>query len=228
MCSITAAAIGPYRVILAARGSPFFFVMPLGLWGALVHYVEVGRELIFTLMKTVLGSADFLAHLLVLLVVNLLAGALGIRHYEHFLRLRFEPEQVTIYPIAIDKVPGRRGWRAASAGERAQSPPLIVPKDALKPRLIEEPIPIKVADVRHRDGATGRTCGAGRRARRRERIAVPQERSGAIASRRSRRCIGGGLKAYLDVFERVWVSGTRMAPITSVRTATPIGYHSPK
>lgn len=75
-------------------------------------------------------------------------GALMIKDYKHFLRMRFEPDQLTIYPIAIDKVPGRRGWRVPTTGERLSSPSMLVPKKALEPHLIEPPIVIKVADIR--------------------------------------------------------------------------------
>lgn len=75
-------------------------------------------------------------------------GALGIRNYKHFLRMSFEPDQVTIYPIAINKVPGRRGWRAATADELERQPSQIVPKSPLKPHLIEEPIIIKAGEIR--------------------------------------------------------------------------------
>jgi hypothetical protein len=75
-------------------------------------------------------------------------GALGLRHYKHFLRMRFEPDRVTIYPICIDKVPGRKGWRAATAGDsHLTHNPLLVPVKPLAPRLIEPPIVIKAEDV---------------------------------------------------------------------------------
>jgi hypothetical protein len=50
--------------------------------------------------------------------------------------------------IAIDKVPGRRGWRGAMREELAKQPSQIVPKAPFKPHLIEEPIVIKVSDIR--------------------------------------------------------------------------------
>ena len=74
-------------------------------------------------------------------------GALGIRDYKHFLRMRFGPDEVTIYPIALDKVPGRRGWRVATAEEQARTPSLILPKMPFKPHLIEPPIVIRAKDV---------------------------------------------------------------------------------
>ncbi|MCB1507073.1 MAG: metallophosphoesterase [Hyphomicrobiaceae bacterium] len=75
-------------------------------------------------------------------------GALGIRDYKHFLRMSFEPDKVTIYPVAIDKVPGRRGWRTATPEEFASQPSQIVPKSPLKPQLIEAPIVIRVSEIR--------------------------------------------------------------------------------
>jgi hypothetical protein len=71
-------------------------------------------------------------------------GALGIRHYKHFLRMRFEPQRLTIYPIALDKVPGRKQWRAPKPEETLHpNAPLIVPTRPLHPHLIEDPIVIE-------------------------------------------------------------------------------------
>lgn len=76
-------------------------------------------------------------------------GALGIKDYKHFLRIKLEPGRATIYPIAIDKVPGRRGWRwGLEKGEvRPSHRPLILPEKPLAPRLIEQPIEILAAKV---------------------------------------------------------------------------------
>ena len=75
-------------------------------------------------------------------------SALGLRDYKHFLRMHFEQDQVTIYPIAIDKVPGRRGWRKPTKGEAMPGHnPQIIPETPLRPRLIEAPIVIKAAVV---------------------------------------------------------------------------------
>ncbi|MEZ5853924.1 MAG: hypothetical protein R3D67_03955 [Hyphomicrobiaceae bacterium] len=75
-------------------------------------------------------------------------GALMIRDYKHFLRMRFQPDKVTIYPIAIDRVPGRRGWRVPTAAERKVVASQIVPKQNLDPHLIEAPIVIEASSVR--------------------------------------------------------------------------------
>lgn len=76
-------------------------------------------------------------------------GALKIRDYKHFLRMRFDADQVTIYPIKIDRVPGHRGWRSPTAEERSRSPSQIVPKVPFDPQLIEEPIIIKASAIKN-------------------------------------------------------------------------------
>ncbi len=76
-------------------------------------------------------------------------GALGIKNYKHFLRIRLEPDRAVIYPIALDKIPGPRGWRwKLRAGEtRPSHNPLILPKKPLQPRLIEPPVVIEAKNV---------------------------------------------------------------------------------
>lgn len=73
-------------------------------------------------------------------------SALGIANYKNFLRMSFEPGRLTIYPVGLAKVPGKRGWRAPLAGEALPSHnPLILPKKPLRPHLIEDPIVIETA-----------------------------------------------------------------------------------
>jgi hypothetical protein len=70
-------------------------------------------------------------------------AALGIKDYKNFLRMKFEKDKLTIYPIALDKVPGRYGWRARKPNDAPlDHEPLIVPARPMKPRLIETPIEI--------------------------------------------------------------------------------------
>jgi hypothetical protein len=72
-------------------------------------------------------------------------SALGIKDYKNFLRLKFEEGQLTIYPIAIDRIPRAREWRAWNPkkdGGLAHRPLLVTDTD-MKPRLIEAPIIIK-------------------------------------------------------------------------------------
>ncbi len=68
-------------------------------------------------------------------------SALGVKNYKNFLRMKFQPDRLTIYPIALDKVPGRMGWEPRAKGATEGS--LINPKKPLKPRLIEGPIVIE-------------------------------------------------------------------------------------
>ena len=71
-------------------------------------------------------------------------GALGIAGYKNFLRMKIEPDKMTIYPIGLDKVPGRKGWRAlTSKDDTSGHNPLIKPKQPLRPHLIEMPYEIK-------------------------------------------------------------------------------------
>jgi hypothetical protein len=73
-------------------------------------------------------------------------GALGLRHYKHFLRMRFEPDRLTIFPIAVDRIPGRRRWQAPKDYHQQPSHnPQIEPIDSLAPRLIEPPIVISAS-----------------------------------------------------------------------------------
>jgi hypothetical protein len=76
-------------------------------------------------------------------------SALSLRHYKHFLRMKIEPDQLTIYPIGLDKVPLRLGWRERTAGEKARGVrTAFVARTPLKPHLIEGPIVIRPGDVR--------------------------------------------------------------------------------
>ena len=79
-------------------------------------------------------------------------SALGVSDYKNFLRMRVEENKLTIFPIGLDKVPGRRGWRELRVDDDASGHnPLIRPKRPLRPHLIEPPIEI-LAPVRR--GAT--------------------------------------------------------------------------
>lgn len=204
--------MSPKALIAAAEQSPFFAFLLLGLWTALVFYVESESRI----AKFLIGTVHFAAHLFTLLVVSWIAtstsvpvkllgtswlgvgvssvagdiirigwslgltffiggalggfvmglywtltstllnmhtgdafGALGIKDYKHFLRIKLEPGRATVYPIAIDKVPGRRGWRWQLDKDemRPSHWPLILPNKPLKPRLIEPAIIIEASKV---------------------------------------------------------------------------------
>jgi hypothetical protein len=72
-------------------------------------------------------------------------SALAVKDYKNFLRMKFEQNQLTIYPIALDLVPGRREWRAFDEERYPQDAklrhrPLLVAKRGMQARLIEDPI----------------------------------------------------------------------------------------
>ena len=52
-------------------------------------------------------------------------AALRIKNYKNFLRLKFEPDRLTIYPLGIDKVPGPDHWLNAPRGRRQPAAPTI-------------------------------------------------------------------------------------------------------
>ena len=201
--NILSVQFSPDRLLSGLLASPAFLFLVLGLWAALINYVDVVRQPRFLQwpMKIILGTLHAWAHLTVLLATStvfgliytffgapenslldkLLAlsvysalmifiggalgsivygcywvitsllfsmhpesfGALGIKDYKNFVRMKFEKDTLTLYPVALDTVPGRFGWRARRSGEYEDHKPLIVPVKKLKPRLIEEPIVIR-------------------------------------------------------------------------------------
>jgi hypothetical protein len=76
-------------------------------------------------------------------------GALGIKDYKHFLRIRLEPDRAIIYPVALDTIPGPSGWRwkLRPNEKRPSHNPQILPKHPLEPRLIEDPIIVEASNV---------------------------------------------------------------------------------
>ena len=62
-------------------------------------------------------------------------AALRIKDYRNFLRMRFEPDRLTIYPIGIDRVPGARGWQDAPPAAPGTWGPLLVPRRPIPLRL---------------------------------------------------------------------------------------------
>lgn len=68
-------------------------------------------------------------------------SALRIQDYKNFLRLHVSNDgTLTIYPIAVDRVPRR--WREATDRDQ-HSPSSLMPADALDARLIEAPIVLR-------------------------------------------------------------------------------------
>jgi len=77
-------------------------------------------------------------------------ASMGIANFKNFLRLKIEPNKLTIYPIGLRKAPKRWMWRKAKRARAAEGPQ-IVPMRPLRPTLIEGPIEIHVGDVKRPD-----------------------------------------------------------------------------
>ena len=71
-------------------------------------------------------------------------AALRIQNYKNFLRLKFEPDKLTIYPLGVDKVPGPDHWLNAPRGRDNPLPhnPKLIASKPIDVRLIENPIVI--------------------------------------------------------------------------------------
>ncbi len=66
-------------------------------------------------------------------------SALRVQSYRNFLRLRLSDNALTIYPVGIDKVPGRAKW-AKNQNSSENNPPVYVVNPPLEPHLIEGPV----------------------------------------------------------------------------------------
>ena len=75
-------------------------------------------------------------------------AALRIQNYKNFLRLKFEPGRLTIYPLGIDKVPGPDAWLNAPRDRTNPLPhnPRLIATKPIDIRLIEAPIVIERRD----------------------------------------------------------------------------------
>jgi hypothetical protein len=71
-------------------------------------------------------------------------AALRIKHYKNFLRMKFEPNKLTIYPLGIDRIPEVEAWTSAARGKPNPLPhnPRLLALKTIDVRLIEQPIVI--------------------------------------------------------------------------------------
>jgi hypothetical protein len=69
-------------------------------------------------------------------------AALRIKDYKNFLRMRFDRDTLTIYPIGVDKIPRRRFWQAPTSAQRLSHAPRFMASGHIDVRLIEKPIVI--------------------------------------------------------------------------------------
>ena len=71
-------------------------------------------------------------------------SSLRIPDYKNFLRMKIERDRLTIYPIGVERVPTRLGWRPGKGVDEGKFVPLL----DLKPFLIDGPIVIDAKRVR--------------------------------------------------------------------------------
>jgi hypothetical protein len=75
-------------------------------------------------------------------------AALRIKNYKNFLRLKIEPDRLTIYPLGVDKMPAPDDWMNAPRGKSNPLPhnPKLIAVKPIDVRLIENPIVILCYD----------------------------------------------------------------------------------
>jgi len=72
------------------------------------------------------------------------SSALRLNNYRNFLRLKLSKDSLTIYPIGVDKVPGRQDWVANPDAKKGRPISAFKSKMPLAPFLIEPPIKIPI------------------------------------------------------------------------------------
>jgi len=75
-------------------------------------------------------------------------AALRIQNYKNFLRIKVEKDKLTIYPLAVDRIPGADDWMNAPRGKANPQPtnPKLIAVKPIDVRLIEDPIVIHSYD----------------------------------------------------------------------------------
>ena len=75
-------------------------------------------------------------------------SAMRLDSYRHFLRLKIDGDQLTVYPVGIDRSPERKDWKKnPEFRANDQDTPYFVPKQGLGQRFIEDPIVIDASRV---------------------------------------------------------------------------------
>src|SRR5262245_3186202 len=138
---------------------------PLGGWLGGFVYPVVAAKLGGLLGGFIFGTYWVLTGLLARMHTGDAFGALGIRNYKNFLRMKFDEHSLTIYPIGVDKLPSTK-WcnklkeKLAKAGHFANAPPsggppllMIKRKRRLGVKSTMEP-DLKPFLIRGKDGKT--------------------------------------------------------------------------
>jgi hypothetical protein len=107
----------------------------LVVWGLFFILAAIAAGIVFG-MYWIIMAATLKTH------VKELCSALGVVDYRNFLRFKFERDQLTIYPLGIDRVPGPNRWMNAPRGRPNPLPnnPRLIGVAAIDVRLIENPI----------------------------------------------------------------------------------------
>lgn len=74
-------------------------------------------------------------------------SAMQINRYRNFLRIRIKGDELTIYPIGLEKVPAREDWQSDLETKSNLEDALFHPTVPLAPHLIEGPVIVKTADI---------------------------------------------------------------------------------
>jgi hypothetical protein len=67
--------------------------------------------------------------------------------YRHFLRLRIKDNELTVYPVALDRVPARHEWRENADPAPGTVGSRFIPPEDVKPRLIEPAFTVRAREV---------------------------------------------------------------------------------
>jgi len=142
------------HLTLMVIGTAFVSITVIGLKsvfaGKILYFVALGIGMILS------GFIGGLIWGFYLAVVSWLWGdeannafsALRLDSFRHFIRLKIEGDEITIYPIGIDKSPKREDWEFNdSYKEGTQDIPVVIPKKGLKQHLIEEPVVINLNNI---------------------------------------------------------------------------------
>ena len=70
-------------------------------------------------------------------------SALRLPDYKNFLRMKLEPDRLTIYPVGLTRTPTRLEWRQGKTEKAGKLVPLV----AMRPELLDGPIVIEAANV---------------------------------------------------------------------------------
>ena len=133
----------------------FLMFLPIEIWPRIIYIPEmivVGG----LLAGLVFGLYLALTYVLVRVNSDWAFSAQASPDFRNFLRLKFEKDKLTVYPIGLDRPPRHQrgivtgqisGW--VPEDNPAPGEPLVRPRRPLKPRLIEGPIVIDANKVRN-------------------------------------------------------------------------------